>query len=126
MRTHVTGYWRRAEVAHGRLHELTDPAPGLAIRVAVILGPVAEDGYRLTPVGEELVEDDHSSEEYDLRGARARRGSPSGCARVRTAAGRRPARRRRRLCAPMCASVVRPRTAIEDEARGVSTGVAGA
>ncbi|MDX2388622.1 hypothetical protein NJL88_00680 [Streptomyces sp. DK15] len=27
--------------------------------------------YRLTPVGEELVEDDHSLEEYDLRGAQA-------------------------------------------------------
>ncbi|MEU6312987.1 siderophore-interacting protein [Streptomyces sp. NPDC047014] len=95
---------------HDRLHELTDLAPGLAIRAAVTVGLVdlvwqgartAEeladlsgtdrrtlaallaylvelevfsadaDGYRLTPVGEELVEDDHSLEEYDLRGAHA-------------------------------------------------------
>ncbi|MGW7106031.1 SIP domain-containing protein [Streptomyces xanthophaeus] len=131
-RTHITGYWRRAEPVvaqgadavpaqeeqdpHDRLHELTDLAPGLAIRAAVTLGLVdlvyqgvrtapelasrtgadprtlgalltylvalevfAEDGeaggarggYRLTPVGEELVEDDHSLEEYDLRGAPA-------------------------------------------------------
>ncbi|MET9606980.1 siderophore-interacting protein [Streptomyces sp. NPDC006512] len=126
-RTHITGYWRRAEPApvqgpadaavaaeeqdpHDRLHELTDLAPGLAVRAAVTLGLVdlvyqgvrtapelaartgaaprtlgalltylvaldvfAEDGggYALTPVGEELVEDDHSLEEYDLRGAQA-------------------------------------------------------
>ncbi|MGW7057689.1 SIP domain-containing protein [Streptomyces sp. NPDC054904] len=137
-RTHITGYWRRTEPApgrapaeaaeveeeqdpHDRLHELTDLAPGLAIRAAVTLGLVdlvhqgvrtapglaartgaapgtlgalltylvaldvfaadesAEGGdaaggvtrYRLTPVGEELVEDDHSLEEYDLRGAQA-------------------------------------------------------
>ncbi|MFF9983365.1 SIP domain-containing protein [Streptomyces erythrochromogenes] len=133
--THITGYWRRtdppaaapaavaavaaeaeaAEVAeevdpHDRLHELTDLAPGLAIRAAVTVGLVdlvwqgvrtaaeladrsgtdrrtltallaylvelevfaaGPDGYRLTPVGEELVEDDHSLEEYDLRGAHA-------------------------------------------------------
>ncbi|MFJ7203689.1 SIP domain-containing protein [Streptomyces sp. NPDC098789] len=127
--THVTGYWRRTEPAlpaaaapasvaaavegadpHDRLHELTDLAPGLAIRAAVTIGLVdlvwqgvrvarelasrtgsdlrtltallayltelevlaeGPDGYRLTPVGEELVEDDHSLEEYDLRGAQA-------------------------------------------------------
>ncbi|MFE6778620.1 SIP domain-containing protein [Streptomyces sp. NPDC057702] len=126
--THITGYWRRAEPtpdaaprsdgqpateeedAHARLHELTDLAPGLAIRAAVTLGlvdllyqgvgEVAElarrtgasprtltalldyltaldvcareaDGYRLAAVGEELVEDDHSLQEYDLRGAQA-------------------------------------------------------
>lgn len=127
--THITGYWRRTEPApaaaaweaagpgapaeqdpHDRLHELTDLAPGLAIRTAVTVGLVdlvwqgvrgpaelaartgsdprtlgallaylteldvleaGPDGYRLTPVGEELVEDDHSSEEYDLRGAQA-------------------------------------------------------
>ncbi|MFJ3876973.1 SIP domain-containing protein [Streptomyces sp. NPDC090077] len=133
--THITGYWRRTEppalVAaptetapsphespespespdpHDRLHELTDLAPGLAIRAAVTVGLVdlvwqgvrtaagladrsgtdlrtltallsylveldvlaaGPDGYRLTPVGEELVEDDHSLEEYDLRGAHA-------------------------------------------------------
>ncbi|MFD5624192.1 methyltransferase, partial [Streptomyces yangpuensis] len=95
---------------HERLHELTDLAPGLAIRAAVTVGLVdlvwqgvrtaaeladrsgtdrrtlsallaylvelevlsaGPDGYRLTPVGEELVEDDHSSQEYDLRGAHA-------------------------------------------------------
>ncbi|NEE36312.1 siderophore-interacting protein, partial [Streptomyces sp. SID7982] len=46
-RTHITGYWRRTEPdpvagveqaeddAHERLHELTDLAPGFAIRAAV-------------------------------------------------------------------------------------------
>ncbi|MFT2019299.1 SIP domain-containing protein [Streptomyces sp. 796.1] len=131
--THITGYWRRTDAPHGehvapaapalaeeraeeqqdahdRLHELTDLAPGLAIRTAVTLGLIdlvyqgvgdgaelarrcgadlrsltalldylvalevcAKDagGYRLAPVGEELVEDDHSLQEYDLRGAQA-------------------------------------------------------
>ncbi|MFE5556850.1 siderophore-interacting protein [Streptomyces sp. NPDC056544] len=185
--THITGYWRRAEVApglaapadpdvlegedaHGRLHELTDLAPGLAIRVAVTLGLVdlvyqgvrepaelarrsgteprslgallkylveievfeqAEDGYRLTPVGEELVEDDHSLEEYDLRGAQAAfdlslaglaerlHSGANGC---RTASGETLAQALR-TDARLGGSA---RTAIEDEARWVSTGVAGA
>lgn len=133
--THITGYWRRtmpapvapgdadahgsvaadhpeqeADDAHERLHLLTDPAPGHAIRAAVTLGlfelvdggtrdaarlaertgadPVTltallsylvsidllapdGDGYRLTPVSEELVEDDHSADEYHLGGAQA-------------------------------------------------------
>lgn len=150
--THITGYWRRTEPAvtgpgtaataatadtadeddaHERLHELTDLAPGFAIRTAVTLGLVElihqgvgdlgalarrtgsheptlavllaylvdiglfsapegdapeggapeggapeggatkGDGYRLTPVGEELVEDDHSSDEYHLGNAQA-------------------------------------------------------
>ncbi|MET8843558.1 SIP domain-containing protein [Streptomyces rubiginosohelvolus] len=121
-RTHITGYWRRTEPdpvagvepaeddAHERLHELTDLAPGFAIRAAVTLGLFdlvrdgvsgpdelarrtgAEpsllgalltylvaigllesdgDGHRLTAVSEELVEDDHSSDEYHLGGAQA-------------------------------------------------------
>ncbi|MGX2993783.1 SIP domain-containing protein [Streptomyces sp. JNUCC 64] len=132
-RTHITGYWRRTEPvvtdgvgadgeavaetagaedddAHERLHELTDLAPGFAIRAGVTLGlfdlvhsgvrdpaelvrrcaadPDAlaallaclievgvldrdADGVRLTAVGEELVEDDHSSDEYRLDGAQA-------------------------------------------------------
>ncbi|MGW3585342.1 SIP domain-containing protein [Streptomyces rubiginosohelvolus] len=121
-RTHITGYWRRTEPdpvagvepaeddAHERLHELTDLAPGFAIRAAVTLGLFdlvrdgvsgpdelarrtgAEpsllgalltylvaigllesdgDGHRLTVVSEELVEDDHSSDEYHLGGAQA-------------------------------------------------------
>ncbi|MFF2305177.1 SIP domain-containing protein [Streptomyces sp. NPDC058128] len=134
--THITGYWRRTEHtptalpegagtgaaetvaaeaeedgdAHERLHELTDLAPGYAIRTAVTLGlfdlvdagvrdagelarraaadaptlkalldylvsidllAAGEEGYRLTPVSEELVEDDHSAEEYHLEGAQA-------------------------------------------------------
>ncbi|MER6444382.1 siderophore-interacting protein [Streptomyces venezuelae] len=185
--THITGYWRRAEVApglaepadpdvlegedaHGRLHELTDLAPGLAIRVAVTLGlvdlvyqgvrepaelarrsgteprslgallkylveievfAVADDGFRLTPVGEELVEDDHSLEEYDLRGAQAAfdlslaglaerlRSGANGC---RTASGE-PLAEALRTDVRLGGSA---RTAIEDEARWVSTGVAGA
>ncbi|QES52880.1 phage tail protein [Streptomyces venezuelae] len=185
--THITGYWRRAEVApglaepadpdvlegedaHGRLHELTDLAPGLAIRVAVTLGlvdlvyqgvrepaelarrsgteprslgallkylveievfAVADDGFRLTPVGEELVEDDHSLEEYDLRGAQAAfdlslaglaerlRSGANGC---RTASGE-PLAEALRTDLRLGGSA---RTAIEDEARWVSTGVAGA
>ncbi|MFD4738757.1 SIP domain-containing protein [Streptomyces virginiae] len=185
--THITGYWRRAEVApglaepadpdvlegedaHGRLHELTDLAPGLAIRVAVTLGLVdlvyqgvrepaelarrsgteprslgallkylveievfeaTDEGYRLTPVGEELVEDDHSLEEYDLRGAQAAfdlslvglaermRSGANGC---RTACGQSLAEALR-TDARLGGSA---RTAIEDEARWVSTGVADA
>ncbi|MEY2230315.1 MULTISPECIES: siderophore-interacting protein [Streptomyces] len=185
--THITGYWRRAEVApglaeptdpdvlegedaHGRLHELTDLAPGLTIRVAVTLGlvdlvyqgvrepaelarrsgteprslgallkylveievfEVTDAGYRLTPVGEELVEDDHSSQEYDLRGAQAAfdlslaglaerlRSGTNGC---RTASGESLAEALR-TDARLGGSA---RTAIEDEARWVSTGVAGA
>ncbi|MCX4718887.1 SIP domain-containing protein [Streptomyces virginiae] len=185
--THITGYWRRAEVApglaepadpdvlegedaHGRLHELTDLAPGLAIRVAVTLGLVdlvyqgvrepaelarrsgteprslgallkylveievfeaTDEGYRLTPVGEELVEDDHSLEEYDLRGAQAAfdlslvglaermRSGANGC---RTASGQSLAEALR-TDARLGGSA---RTAIEDEARWVSTGVADA
>uniref|UniRef100_A0AAU2JK92 SIP domain-containing protein n=1 Tax=Streptomyces sp. NBC_00049 TaxID=2903617 RepID=A0AAU2JK92_9ACTN len=185
--THITGYWRRAEVApglaapadpdvlegedaHERLHELTDLAPGLAIRVAVTLGLVdlvyqgvrelaelarrsgteprslgallkylveievfalADDGYRLTPVGEELVEDDHSSEEYDLRGARAAfdlslaglaerlRSGANGC---RTTSGE--------TLSEALRTDVRlggsARTAIEDEARWIASGVVGA
>lgn len=124
--THITGYWRYtphpsgadADVdehdedddAHERLHDLTDLAPGYAIRTAVTLGLVdlihsgvrdldelarrttsdhstlaalmtylvaidvvdlADDGYHLTAISEELVEDDHSAEEYDLAGAQA-------------------------------------------------------
>ncbi|MFE5948573.1 SIP domain-containing protein [Streptomyces sp. NPDC056480] len=129
--THITGYWRRTEPApadpsdgaavvaaeaeedgdaHERLHELTDLAPGYAIRTAVTLGlfdlvdagvrdaaelarragadaptlkallgylvsidllAVGEEGYLLTPVSEELVEDDHSADEYHLEGAQA-------------------------------------------------------
>ncbi|WP_030386619.1 siderophore-interacting protein [Streptomyces sp. NRRL S-241] len=185
--THITGYWRRAEVApglaepadpdvlegedaHQRLHELTDLAPGLAIRVAVTLGLVdlvyqgvrelaelarrsgteprtlgallkylveievfeaGDDGFRLTPVGEELVEDDHSLEEYDLRGAQAAFDLSlaglserllSGANGCRTASGETLAEALRtdvRLGASA-------RTAIEDEARWVSAGVAGA
>lgn len=106
-----TGYWRRADPgedddAHRRLHELTDLAPGFAVRAAVTLGLVdlvhagvarvadlaarlqadpdalavlcdylvaigvfrADGGYRLTAVGEELVED-HTAEELHLDGA---------------------------------------------------------
>ncbi|MYU23200.1 siderophore-interacting protein [Streptomyces sp. SID8352] len=120
--THITGYWRRTEPvpgaaaveeendAHERLHELTDLAPGYAIRAAVTLGlfelvgtgvhdlptltdrtgadpstltalliylasigllATDGDGYRLTPISEELVEDDHSADEYHLGGAQA-------------------------------------------------------
>ncbi|MGW6985375.1 SIP domain-containing protein [Streptomyces sp. NPDC054932] len=185
--THITGYWRRAEVApglaepadpdvlegedaHERLHELTDLAPGLAIRVAVTLGlvdlvyqgvrepaelarrsgteprtlgallkylveievfEVSGDGYRLTPVGEELVEDDHSLEEYDLRGAQAAFDLSlaglaerlcSGANGCRTSSGE--------TLAEALRTDVRlggsARAAIEDEARWVSSGVAGA
>ncbi|MER5490264.1 methyltransferase [Streptomyces sp. NPDC002490] len=130
--THITGYWRRPVAAgpvaaqgtvveesaaapeedavHERLHELTDLAPGFAIRAAVTLGlfelvhhgvrdpaelvrrcggaPDActallaylmdlgllesgAEGLRLTAVGEELVEDDHSADEYHLELAQA-------------------------------------------------------
>ncbi|MEV4096458.1 siderophore-interacting protein [Streptosporangium saharense] len=129
---HLTGYWRRTETshapasagsqdaevheededdAHERLHELTDLAPGFAIRAAITLGLVdlvnagvrdlpelarrasadpetlgvlmsylvsievfgldEDGGYRLTPISDELVEDDHSAEEYHLGGAQA-------------------------------------------------------
>ncbi|MFJ7591204.1 methyltransferase [Streptomyces sp. NPDC097617] len=92
---------------------------------------LADDGYRLTPVGEELVEDDHSLEEYDLRGSQAAfdlslaglaERLTSGANGCRTASGESLADALRtdvRLGASA-------RTAIEDEARWVSTGVAAA
>ncbi|MFD7380180.1 SIP domain-containing protein [Streptomyces anulatus] len=181
-RTDITGYWRRTEPdpvtgtdqeddgAHERLHELTDLAPGFAIRAAVTLGlfelvrdgvPAPDelarrtgtapsllgalltylaaigllepegDGYRLTPVSEELVEDDHSSDEYHLGGAQAamdlslaglhrtlRTGGPG----YRTAAG-----------LPVALAMAgderlagTARAAVEEEARWVAPGVSGA
>ncbi|MER5778335.1 siderophore-interacting protein [Streptomyces sp. NPDC002039] len=181
-RTHITGYWRRTEPAvvagqeardeddaHDRLHELTDLAPGLAIRAAVTLGLVDlvyqgvrtpdalaartsaqprtlaalltylvsldvfaldSEGYRLTPIGEELVEDDHSLAEYDLRGAQAALDLSlsglaealwSGKAGYRTLSG-----------LPLAEAMVNDerlggsaREAVEDEALWIAPGVAG-
>ncbi|WP_374777614.1 methyltransferase [Streptomyces sp. NBC_01310] len=92
---------------------------------------VADDGYRLTPVGGEPVEDDHSLEEYDLRGARAAFDlSLAGLAErlltggngCRTASGE--------TLAEALRTDVRlggsARAAIEDEARWVAPGVVGA
>ncbi|MFE9461298.1 SIP domain-containing protein [Streptomyces californicus] len=181
-RTHITGYWRRTEPdpvagtgpeeddAHERLHELTDLAPGFAIRAAVTLGlfELVRDGvsgagdlarragadasllgalltylvaiglleadgggYRLTAVVEELVEDDHSADEYHLGGAQAamdlslaglhdtlRTGGPG----YRRADGLRVGaamREDERLAGTA-------RAAVEEEARWVAPGVAGA
>ncbi|XCM33750.1 SIP domain-containing protein [Streptomyces parvus] len=181
-RTHITGYWRRTEPdpvagagqaeddAHERLHELTDLAPGFAIRAAVTLGlfdlvrdgvsgpaelarrtgaepsllgalltylvaigllEADGDGHRLTAVSEELVEDDHSSDEYHLGGAQAamdlslaglphtlRTGGPG----YRTADGD-------RVATAMLADerlAGGARAAVEEEARWVAPGVSGA
>ncbi|MFD0422321.1 SIP domain-containing protein [Streptomyces parvus] len=181
-RTHITGYWRRTEPdpvagagqaeddAHERLHELTDLAPGFAIRAAVTLGlfdlvrdgvsgpaelarrtgaepsllgalltylvaigllEADGDGHRLTAVSEELVEDDHSSDEYHLGGAQAamdlslaglphtlRTGGPG----YRTADGD-------RVATAMLADerlAGSARAAVEEEARWVAPGVSGA
>ncbi|MCQ1579953.1 SIP domain-containing protein [Streptomyces parvus] len=181
-RTHITGYWRRTEPdpvagagqaeddAHERLHELTDLAPGLAIRAAVTLGlfdlvrdgvsgpaelarrtgaepsllgalltylvaigllEADGDGHRLTAVSEEIVEDDHSSDEYHLGGAQAamdlslaglphtlRNGGPG----YRTAGGD-------RVATAMLADerlAGGARAAVEEEARWVAPGVSGA
>ncbi|ESU46916.1 Siderophore-interacting protein [Streptomyces sp. HCCB10043] len=181
-RTHITGYWRRTEPdpvagagqaeddAHERLHELTDLAPGFAIRSAVTLGlfdlvrdgvsgpaelarrtgaepsllgalltylvaigllEADGDGHRLTAVSEELVEDDHSSDEYHLGGAQAamdlslvglphtlRTGEPG----YRTAGGD-------RVATAMLADerlAGSARAAVEEEARWVAPGVSGA
>ncbi|MFI2118900.1 SIP domain-containing protein [Streptomyces rubiginosohelvolus] len=181
-RTHITGYWRRTEPdpvagveqpeddAHERLHELTDLAPGFAIRAAVTLGlfdlvrdgvsgsdelarrtgaepsllgalltylvaigllETDGDGHRLTAVSEELVEDDHSSDEYHLGGAQAamdlslaglhhtlRTGGPG----YRTADGL-------RVAAAMGEDELlagTARAAVEEEARWVAPGVSGA
>ncbi|NEC20844.1 SIP domain-containing protein, partial [Streptomyces parvus] len=181
-RTHITGYWRRTEPdpvagagqaeddAHERLHELTDLAPGFAIRAAVTLGlfdlvrdgvsgpaelarrtgaepsllgalltylvaigllEADGDGHRLTAVGEELVEDDHSSDEYHLGGAQAamdlslaglphtlRTGGPG----YRTAGGDRVA-----TAMPADERLAgSARAAVEEEARWVAPGVSGA
>ncbi|MCS0637499.1 SIP domain-containing protein [Streptomyces sp. LP05-1] len=53
-----------------------DVAPSVLAALAsalVAYGVLAEEdgGYRLTPVGDELAEDDHATEEYHLDGARA-------------------------------------------------------
>ncbi|SCF93335.1 SIP domain-containing protein [Streptomyces sp. Cmuel-A718b] len=181
-RTHITGYWRRTQPdpvagagqaeddAHERLHELTDLAPGFAIRAAVTLGlfdlvrdgvsgpaelarrtgaepsllgalltylvaigllEADGDGHRLTAVSEELVEDDHSSDEYHLGGAQAamdlslaglphtlRTGGPG----YRTADGD-------RVATAMLADerlAGGARAAVEEEARWVAPGVSGA
>ncbi|NUV99208.1 SIP domain-containing protein [Streptomyces sp. CAI 127] len=181
-RTRITGYWRRTEPdpvagagqaeddAHERLHELTDLAPGFAIRAAVTLGlfdlvrdgvsgpaeltrrtgaepsllgalltylvaigllEADGDGHRLTAVSEELVEDDHSSDEYHLGGAQAamdlslaglphtlRTGGPG----YRTAGGD-------RVATAMLADerlAGSARAAVEEEARWVAPGVSGA
>ncbi|MFF0596383.1 SIP domain-containing protein [Streptomyces antibioticus] len=179
----VTGYWRRAEPAtttapeaedddaHERLHELTDLAPGYAIRAAVTLDvfelvasgvrtpaglaartgadPVtltallaylahlevlADDGaggYRLAPVGEELVDDDHSAYEYHLGGAQAALDASfsgllhtlrTGEAGYRTHGGATLAGAM--ADDPRLAGTAR--AAVEDEARWVAPGVAGA
>ncbi|MEU1279199.1 SIP domain-containing protein [Streptomyces sp. NPDC005805] len=183
--THITGYWRRTEPpapgvspaeaeeahdeddAHERLHQLTDLAPGFAIRAAVTLGAVDlvdggvrtlpelarrtgadeaglgalltylvsldvlghdEDGYRLTPVSEELVEDDHSSDEYHLGGIEAAMDASlsglldtllTGGPGYRTLSGK-----------PLAEAVAEDprlagsaRTAIEEEARWIAPGV---
>ncbi|MFD5551778.1 SIP domain-containing protein [Streptomyces goshikiensis] len=183
--THITGYWRRTEPAavpgaapgavqeeddaHDRLHELTEIAPGLAIRAAVTVGLVdlvyqgvrttealaartgahprtlgalltylvsldvferGADGYRLTPVGEELVEDDHSLAEYDLRGAQAALDlSLSGLAET-LASGRAGYRTLSGL--PLAEAMAADerlggsaREAVEDEALWIAGGVAG-
>ncbi|SCF64880.1 O-methyltransferase, partial [Streptomyces sp. Ncost-T6T-2b] len=156
--------------AHERLHELTDLAPGFAIRAAVTLGlfdlvrdgvsgpaelarrtgaessllgalltylvaigllEADGDGHRLTAVSEELVEDDHSSDEYHLGGAQAamdlslaglphtlRTGEPG----YRTAGGD-------RVATAMLADerlAGSARAAVEEEARWVAPGVSGA
>ncbi|MFJ6632550.1 SIP domain-containing protein [Streptomyces sp. NPDC091376] len=181
-RTHITGYWRRTEPpapdtapeqdtdddAHERLHELTDLAPGYAIRAAVTLGLFElvdggvrdldaltartgsdrstlaalltylvsvdllvgdeEGGYRLTPVSEELVEDDHSADEYHLGGAQAAFDASlsglvhtlrTGAAGYRTLGGE-------TLSEAMAKDSLlagTARTAVEDEARWIAPGV---
>ncbi|MFI6638563.1 SIP domain-containing protein [Streptomyces sp. NPDC050504] len=194
--TDITGYWRRtgaaavaspghaspdgaadgavspdgAQDAHERLHELTDLAPGLAIRAAVTLGLIglvhegvgdaaelarrvgtgprtvralldyltdldvcARDagGYRLAPVGEELVEDGHSLQEYDLRGADAALELAlagladtvlTGGSRVRTPSGE-PLADALRTDAALGGSA---RRTVEEEARWIAPGTVGA
>ncbi|MFH0518619.1 SIP domain-containing protein [Streptomyces sp. M41] len=181
----ITGYWRRTEPAapgvptaeeveddaHERLHELTDLAPGYAIRAAVTLDVFAlvasgvrtpddlaartgadrsaltallaylvhldvladdgDGGYRLAPVGEELVDDDHSAYEYHLGGAQAALDASfsgllhtlrTGEAGYRTQSGETLAGAM--LDDPRLAGTAR--AAVEDEARWVAPGVAGA
>ncbi|MET9148260.1 SIP domain-containing protein [Streptomyces sp. NPDC004042] len=182
----ITGYWRRTEPtaagtpaaeedeeddAHERLHELTDLAPGYAIRAAVTLGVFelvasgvrdprrlaartgadpatltallaylasldvladdGEGGYRLAPVGEELVDDDHSAYEYHLGGAQAALDASfsgllhtlrTGEAGYRTHDGRTLAGAM--TDDPRLAGTAR--AAVEDHARWVAPGVVGA
>ncbi|MGW6732419.1 SIP domain-containing protein [Streptomyces sp. NPDC055013] len=184
----VTGYWRRTETAapgataaqdteaeeddaHERLHELTDLAPGYAIRAAVtldvfelvasgvrtpaelaartgadpsaltallaylahldVLADDGDGGYRLAAIGEELVDDDHSAYEYHLGGAQAAMDASfsgllhtlrTGEAGYRTQGGE-------TLAAAMADDprlAGTARAAVEDEARWVAPGVAGA
>uniref|UniRef100_UPI003F499E7A SIP domain-containing protein n=1 Tax=Streptomyces chartreusis TaxID=1969 RepID=UPI003F499E7A len=184
----VTGYWRRTEpaapgaaaaqdteaeedAAHERLHELTDLAPGYAIRAAVtldvfelvasgvrtpdelaartgaepsaltallaylahleVLADDGDGGYRLTAVGQELVDDDHSAYEYHLGGAQAALdASFSGLLHtLRTGEAGYRTRSGETLAAAMADDprlAGTARAAVEDEARWVAPGVAGA
>ncbi|MCK8678257.1 siderophore-interacting protein [Streptomyces lichenis] len=88
----------------------------------------AADGYRLTPISEELVEDDHSADEYHLDGAEAHLDASlsgllhtlrTGEAGYRTSAG-----------LPLAAAIAQDdhlagtaRAAIEEEARWIAPGV---
>ncbi|MEU5402896.1 siderophore-interacting protein [Streptomyces sp. NPDC005963] len=99
--------------------------------VAIEVFDVDESGYRLTAISEELVEDDHSAEEYDLRGAQAAFDLSiaglldtvrTGAAGYRTLSGR-------TLAEAMRDDVrlgTSARAAVEEEARWVAPGVAAA
>ncbi|MEO3976452.1 siderophore-interacting protein [Streptomyces sp. CAU 1734] len=98
--------------------------------VAIDIFAADEEGYLLTAISEELVEDDHSAEEYDLGGAQAAfdlslagllHTVRTGDAGYRTLAGQ-PLAEAMRDDARLGGAA---RAAIEEEARWIAPGVAG-
>ncbi|GAA4793034.1 hypothetical protein GCM10023329_51650 [Streptomyces sanyensis] len=96
-----------------------------------VLGTDDDGRYRLAPIGEELVEDDHSADEYHLGGAQAALDASLGgllhTLRTGTAGYRTPGGER--LTEAMAADARlagTARAAVEDEARWIAPGVLGA
>ncbi|MFF8408720.1 SIP domain-containing protein [Streptomyces omiyaensis] len=120
---HAAELARRAGADPATLRALLDYLVGIGL-----LATDGEGRYSLTPISEELVEDDHSAEEYHLEGAQAAldaslsgllRTVRTGRAGYRTLAGRTLAEEMARESRIADTA----RAAVEDEARWIAPGV---